>query len=169
MTERTGAVTFKGNPLTLLGTELKTGVTAPDFTLLGNDLAPVKLADTKGVRVFTSVPSLDTPVCDAQVRRFNEEVAKFPNVTVYAVSADLPFAQARWCGGAGIKNIKTLSDHRDMGFASAWGLQIKELRLLARAVFVVDSAGKITYAQVVKEVTDSPDFEKALAAIKEAK
>ncbi len=162
-------ITFKGNPLTLLGTELKVGDKAPDFTLLSNDLTQLKLSETKGVRVFTTVPSLDTPVCDAQVRRFNQEATNLPNVTLYAISADLPFAQARWCGGAGIKNVKTLSDHRDMAFAAAWGVHIKELRLLARAVFVVDSENKIAYKELVGEVTHAPDFEKALEAIKKAK
>ena len=162
-------ITFKGNPLTLLGTELKVGDKTPDFTLLTNDLAQFKLSDTKGVRVFTTVPSLDTPVCDAQVRRFNQEAANLPNVTLYAISADLPFAQARWCGGAGIRNVKTLSDHREMAFATAWGIHIKELRLLGRAVFVVNSENKIVYKELVGEVTHAPNFEKALEAIKKAK
>ena len=169
MTEKAGAVTFQGNPLTLAGQELKAGDKAPGFVLLANDLSPVKLVDTKGVRIFTTVPSLDTPVCDAQVRRFNQEAAKLPNVMIYAISADLPFAQARWCGAAGIDKVKTLSDHRDMAFANAWGLHVKELRLLARAVFVVDSTGTIIYRELVKEITQSPDFQKALDAIKKAK
>lgn len=168
MKEIPGGVTFKGNPLTLFGNELKVGDTAPDFKLLANDLSDVKLADTKGVRVFTTVPSLDTPVCDLQVKRFNEEAAKLPNVSIYAISADLPFAQARWCGTA-IKNVKTLSDHRDMAFAAAWGLGVKELRLVARSVFVVDSQNKIVYKELVKEITTAPNFDAALAAIKTAK
>lgn len=162
-------VTFKGNPLTLVGREVKVGEAAPDFTLLANDLSEVKLADTKGVRVFTTVPSLDTPVCDQQVRRFNQEAARLGNVSIYAISADLPFAQARWCGGAGIDKVKTLSDHRTMGFAEAYGVHIKELRLLARAVFVVDSAGKIVYKEIVPEVTALPNFDAALEAIAAAK
>lgn len=169
MKEIQGGVTFKGGPLTLAGNELKVGDVVPDFKLLANDLSEVKLADTKGVRVFTTVPSLDTPVCDLQVKRFNEEAAKLANVTVFAVSADLPFAQARWCGAAGAKNVKTLSDHRDMAFAAAWGLYVKELRLVARSVFVVDSQNKIVYRELVKEITNSPNFDAALAAIKTAK
>jgi len=169
MMENHGAVTFQGNPLTLLGRTVVAGMKAPDFTVSGTGLEPVRLADTKGVRVFTTVPSLDTPVCDAQVRRFNQEAAKLPGVTIYAVSADLPFAQARWCGGAGIDKVKTLSDHLAMSFADAWGLHIKELRLLARGVFVVDSTGTITYAELVKEIASSPNFEAALEAVKKAK
>ena len=169
MQETHGAVTFKGNPLTLVGNTLALGTTAPDFTLLANDLSPVTLADTKGVRVFTSVPSLDTPVCDMQVRRFNQEAANLPNVSIFVISADLPFAQARWCGAAGIDKVKTLSDHRTMAFADAWGLQVKELRLLARAVFVVDSAGKVVYRELVKEIAEQPNYDKALEAIKAAR
>ncbi len=162
-------ITFQGNPLTLLGKIPEVGATAPDFAVLSNDLSPVMLSDTRGVRIFTTVPSLDTPVCDMQVRKFNEEAAKLPNVTVFAVSADLPFAQARWCGGAGIDKVKTLSDHREMSFAAAWGLHIKELRLLARTVFVVDSSGKIVYREIVPEITVQPDYKAALAAVKNAK
>jgi thioredoxin-dependent peroxiredoxin len=169
MNEKPGAVTFQGNPLTLVGNMPAVGEKAPAFSLSGNDLAPVTLADTKGVRVFTTVPSLDTPVCDMQVRRFNEEAGKMPGVSVFAVSADLPFAQARWCGAAGVKTVRTLSDHLTMNFAQAWGLHIKELRLLARAVFVVDSTGTIVHSQLVKEVTEQPDYEAALAALKQAR
>jgi len=169
MSERSGLITFKGGPLTLLGDDLPVGQKVPDFTLLANDLSPVKLADTKGVRVFTTVPSLDTPVCDLQVKRFNEEAGKLLNVSIFAVSADLPFAQARWCGGAGVKNLKTLSDHRDMAFAKAWGVWIKELRLLARAVFVVDSQGVLLYKELVKEVTTPPNYDAALEALKKAR
>lgn len=169
MKETTGGVTFKGNPLTLFGNELNVGDTVPDFKLLANDLSEVKLADTKGVRVFTTVPSLDTPVCDLQIKRFNEEAAKLKGVSIFAVSADLPFAQARWCGAAGAKNVKTLSDHRDMAFAAAWGLGVKELRLVARSVFVVDSQNKIVYKELVKEITTAPNYDAALAAIKNAK
>lgn len=169
MAEKIGEVTFKGKTLTLLGKEVKVGDTFPDFVLLANDLTELKSSDTKGVRVFTTVPSLDTPVCDAQVRRFNLEAAKLPNVSIYAVSADLPFAQKRWCGGAGVDKVKTFSDHRTMAFAEALGLHIKELRLIARSVFVVDSAGKVLYKELVKEVTNAPDYEKALEALKKAK
>ncbi|MFZ2955795.1 MAG: thiol peroxidase [Candidatus Ozemobacteraceae bacterium] len=169
MSERSGAVTFKGNPLTLVGADLKVGDKAPDFTLLANDLTPFKFSDTKGVRVFTTVPSLDTPVCDAQVHRFNEEAGKLPGVSIFAISADLPFAQARWCGGAGIKAVKTLSDHREMSFATAWGVLVKELRLTARSVFVVDSQNTIVYKELVKEISQAPHYEAAIEAIKKAK
>ncbi|MBF0501635.1 MAG: thiol peroxidase [Candidatus Riflebacteria bacterium] len=169
MAERSGVVTFKGNPLTLIGPDLKVGDKAPDFVLLANDLTPVKFSDTKGVRVFTTVPSLDTPVCDAQVHRFNEEAGKLASVSIYAVSADLPFAQKRWCGAAGISAVKTLSDHREMSFATSWGVCVKELRLLARSVFVVDSQNTIVYKELVKEMTTPPNFEAALEAIKKAK
>lgn len=164
-----GKVTFQGNPLTLLGTERKVGDAAPDFTLATVDLKPLSLKETKGVRVFTTVPSLDTPVCDMQVRRFNQEAAQLPNVSIYAISADLPFAQKRWCGGAGIDKLTTLSDHQTMAFAAAYGLYVKELRLVARSVMVVDSSGKIVYRELVPEITQQPDYEKALAAVKEAK
>ena len=162
-------VTAKGKPLTLLGNEVKIGDTAPNAILLANDLSEFDISKTTGIRVFTTVPSLDTQVCDRQVHRFNEEAAKLPNVFIYAISADLPFAQKRWCGAAGIKNVMTLSDHREMAFADAWGVHIKESRLLARAVFVVDSAGKIVYREIVKEMSHEPDYEKVLEALKTAK
>ena len=168
-TERPGGVLFKGNPLTLLGPELKVGQAVPDFAVLANDLSPLTLAGTEGVRVFVTVPSLDTPVCDLEARRFNDEAALLPGVSVFVVSADLPFAQARWCGNAGIKNVATVSDHRAMSFADAWGVHIKELRLLARAVFVVDAAGKLSYFQLVKEIASQPDFDAALAAIRQVR
>lgn len=166
--ERKGVVTFKGNPLTLVGKEIKAGEKAPDFTLLGKDLSPVTLADSKGkVRLISVVPSLDTPVCDQQTRRFNEEAAKLPaNVEVLTVSADLPFAQARFCGAANIDRVKTLSDHQAVAFGEAYGVLIKELRLLARSVFVVDSSDRIKYVEVVKEVTEHPNYEAALNSVK---
>ncbi|MBF0407003.1 MAG: thiol peroxidase [Candidatus Riflebacteria bacterium] len=167
--ERSAAVTFQGNPLTLIGKELELGQVIPEFTLAGNDLKPFSSSQTKGVRVFTTVPSLDTPVCDLQVKRFNKEASSLKGVSIYAISADLPFAQARWCGNADAKSVTTLSDYKEMNFATAWGLHIKELRLIARSVFVVDSSGKIVYKEVVKEVTQHPDYEKALAAVKSAK
>lgn len=163
-----GAVTFHGNPLTLSGNELQMGMKVPDFELLKNDLQPFRLGDTSGVRVFTTVPSLDTPVCDMQVRRFNKEATALGNVSVFAVSADLPFAQARWCGAAGVERVLTLSDHRNMAFAKAWGVHVDELRLLARSVFVVDASGTLVYRELVKEITDQPDYDKALAAVKAA-
>jgi thiol peroxidase len=168
MRERTGLVTFKGNPLTLLGNEVKVGQPAPDVELLANDLTPVKLSAFRGkVCIITSVPSLDTPVCDTETRRFNEEAAGLgDNVVVLTVSMDLPFAQGRWCGAAGVKNVKTLSDHREAAFGTAYGVVIKELRLLARTVFVVDKQGTVRYIEIVKEVAAEPNYEAALAAAK---
>lgn len=168
MLERPGAVTFQGNPLTLLGKEVKVGDKAPEFQTLDNSLSPVTLAKYQGkVLIISSVPSLDTPVCDLETRRFNEEAANLGrDVVVLTVSMDLPFAQARWCGAAGVTNVTTLSDHRDAAFGSAYGVLIKELRLLARAVFVVDRKGDIRYAELVKEITHEPDYDGALKAAK---
>ncbi|WP_026583484.1 thiol peroxidase [Bacillus sp. J33] len=164
------SITFKGNPVTLLGNEVKTGDKAPEFKVLANDLSEVTLADSKGqVRLISVVPSIDTGVCDAQTRRFNEEAAKLDNVKVITVSVDLPFAQKRWCAAAGIENVQTVSDHRDLSFGEAYGVAIKELRLLARAVFVVDSNDTVTYAEYVSEATDHPNYEAAVEAAKQAK
>jgi len=170
MTERTGELTFKGGPLTLLGNKLSAGDAAPDFKLLANDLSPVTLADSAGkVRLISVVPSLDTGVCDQQTRRFNEAASALgDHVVILTVSADLPFAQSRWCGAAGVANLTTLSDHFDMNFANAYGVHIKELRLDTRAIFVVDSTGKITYAEYVPEMTDQPNYDAALEAAKAA-
>lgn len=168
MQEHTGVITFKGNPLTLVGTELKVGDRMPDVTVLGNDLNPVQLSSFKGkVCVVSVVPSLDTPVCDMQTRKFNEAAGGLgDNVAVLTLSMDLPFAQARWCGAAGVDQVVTLSDHRNAAFGEATGLLIKELRLLARAVYVVDQNGVIQYRQLVKEVTEEPDYRAALEAAK---
>ncbi|WVE36439.1 thiol peroxidase, partial [Priestia megaterium] len=137
---------FKGNDVTLLGNQVKVGDKAPNFTVLANDLSEVTLDSTKGsVRLISVVPSIDTGVCDAQTRRFNEEAAKLDNVKVLTVSVDLPFAQKRWCGANGIDNVQTLSDHRDLSFGEAYGVAIQELRLLARSIFVVDSNDNVTY------------------------
>jgi thioredoxin-dependent peroxiredoxin len=163
-------ITFKGNPVTLVGNEVKVGDTAPDFKVLANDLSEVTLADTKGhVRLISVIPSIDTGVCDAQTRRFNEEAAKLENVKVLTISVDLPFAQKRWCGANGIENVQTLSDHRDVSFGQAYGVLIKELRLLARAVFVIDSNDKVTYVEYVPEATNHPNYEAAIEAAKAAK
>ncbi|MDR3603839.1 MAG: thiol peroxidase [Syntrophaceae bacterium] len=171
MTERKGLVTFKGNPLTLIGKEVKVGDAAPDFTALANDLSPISLSSFKGKPlIISSVPSLDTPVCDMSTRRFNQEATALgSDVTILTISMDLPFAQARWCGAAGVQNIMTLSDHRDASFGMAYGLLIKELRLLARAVFVIDKNGKIQYLQLVPEVAQEPDYDGALDALKKVK
>lgn len=168
--ERHGAITFKNGPVTLLGNEVKVGDQAPDFTVLANDLSPVTLASSAGtVRLISVVPSLDTGVCDAQTRRFNEEAANLGNVKVLTVSVDLPFAQKRWCGAAGIENVQTLSDHRDLSFGVNYGVAIKELRLLARAIFVVDSSDKVVHVEYVSEATNHPNYEAAIDAAKAAK
>jgi thioredoxin-dependent peroxiredoxin len=164
------SVTFAGNAVTLLGTEVKVGDKAPNFTVLANDLSPVTLEDSKGsVRIISVVPSVDTGVCDAQTRRFNEEASKLENVKILTISVDLPFAQGRWCAAAGIDKVQTLSDHRDLSFGEAFGVAIQELRLLARAVFVVDSNDTVTYAEYVSEVTEHPNYEAAIEAAKQAK
>lgn len=163
-------ITFKGNPVTLLGTEVKVGDKAPDFTVLANDLTPVTLSDSKGsVRLISVVPSLDTGVCDQQTRRFNEEAANLEGVKILTISVDLPFAQKRWCGAAGIENVQTLSDHRELSFGKAYGVAIKELRLLARAIFVIDSNDVVTYVEYVSEATNHPNYEAAIEAAKAAK
>ncbi len=168
MTERQGAITLQGNPMTLIGGELKVGDKAPDFTALDTGLAPAGLKDFAGkVLVITSVPSLDTPVCDMETKRFNEEAGRLgAGVQILTLSMDLPFAQKRWCGDAGVKTVKTLSDHRDASFGHAYGLLIKELRLLARAVYVVDKEGVIRYAEIVGEVAHEPNYDAALEVVK---
>jgi thiol peroxidase len=165
MNERTGLITIFGNPLTLVGTAVKAGDKAPDFKLLDNDLKPVSLADYKGKKlILSAVPSLDTPTCDIETRRFNAEAAKLPDINVLTISMDLPFAQKRWCGAAGIDKVVTLSDHRDASFGLAYGVLIKELRLLARSVFLVDSAGIVRYVQLVSETTHEPNYDAILEA-----
>ena len=167
--ERPGATTLRGNPLTLVGPELKAGDTAPDFNLVDNSLKPVTLKDTSGkVRIISVIPSLDTPVCDAQTKKFNEEVANLPGVDVITVSMDLPFAQKRWCGAFGVDKVKMLSDHKEASFGSNYGTLIKELRIESRAIFVVDGADKIRHAEYVKEVADHPNYEAALSAARSA-
>lgn len=161
--ERPGAVTFRGNPLTLMGPELKPGDTAPDFELVDKSMQPVNLSKTGGdVRIFSVIPSLDTPICDMQTKRFNEEAVNLPGVKVYTISMDLPFAQARWCGAFGIDRVEMLSDHRAGSFGAAYGTLIKEWRIESRAVFVVDSQNKLQHAEYVREVADHPDYEAAL-------
>jgi thiol peroxidase len=169
MLERTGLVTFGGNPMTLVGTELKVGDDAPDVEVIDNDLQPVKLSTYKGkVAIVAAVASLDTGTCDVETRRFNQEIGKLgDDVVVLTISMDLPFAQKRWCGAAGVEAVKTFSDHRSAAFGEAWGVLMKELRLLARAVFVVDREGDIRYVEVLGEVGDEPDYDAALKAAKE--
>lgn len=163
-----GTVTFQGNPLHLVGELPTVGQKAPDFTVLANNLSPRSLADYAGkVLVLVSVPSLDTPVCDLEVRRFNTEAAALSDkVHIAAVSCDLPFAQARWCGAANANAVETLSDYRDAGFGRAYGVLIEELRLLARAVFVVAPDGTLAYSQLVPEMTNEPEYAAVLAAVK---
>lgn len=162
-------VTFKGNPMTLIGQEVKVGDQAPDFKVLANDLSPVTLANSKGtVRLISVVPSLDTGLCDQQTRHFNEAAAKLDGVTMLTISVDLPFAQKRWCGAAGIDKVQTLSDHRDLSFGEAYGVVMKELRLLARSVFVIDKNDKVVYVEYVPEATTLPNFDAALEAAKAA-
>ena len=163
--ERAGATTLKGNPLTLMGPELKAGDAAPNFNVIDNNLKPVTLADTgANVRIISVVPSLDTPVCDAQTKRFNEEAAKLPNVDILTVSMDLPFAQKRWCGNYGVDKIKMLSDHRSGSFGEHYGTLIKDMRIERRAIFVLDKDDTIKHVEYVKEVADHPNYETALAA-----
>ncbi|MDN4493682.1 thiol peroxidase [Ureibacillus aquaedulcis] len=161
-------VAFKNNPVTLVGNEVKAGQKAPDFTVLANDLSPVTLKDSEGkVRLISVVPSLDTGVCDAQTRRFNEEVVALGNdVAFYTVSADLPFAQKRWCAAAGLEGVHTVSDHKELSFGKAYGVYMEELRLLARSVFVIDKEGTVTYVEYVPEGTSHPDYEAAIEAVK---
>jgi len=148
--ERLGATTMRGNPLTLIGPELKAGDKAPDFKLVDNSLKNVTLADTgHNVRIISVVPSLDTPVCDAQTKRFNEEAAKLPGVDILTVSMDLPFAQKRWCGAFGVDKVKMLSDHRDGSFGSNYGTLIKDLRIESRAIFVLDQSNTIRHVEYV--------------------
>jgi len=168
MQERDGIVTMKGNPITLMGTELQVGDKAPDFVAIDNDLNPVSFDSFRGkVCIVSSVPSLDTPVCDMETRRFNDEAGRLgDNVEILTISVDLPFAQKRWCGAAGVDRVQTLSDHRDAAFGQAYGVLIKDLRLLARAVFVVDNEGTIRYMELVKEIASEPDYDAVLKAVK---
>ena len=169
MEERKGLITMEGKPLTLVGNEVKVGDPAPDCEVVANDLSPAKFSSFRGkVCIICSVPSLDTSVCDMETRRFNEEAGRIgDDVAVLTISMDLPFAQKRWCGAAGVTNVQTLSDHRSASFGQAFGLLIKNLRLLARAVFVVDREGTIRYIEIVNELTHEPDYETALKAAKE--
>ncbi|APH16244.1 putative thiol peroxidase [Clostridium sporogenes] len=159
-------IKFMGNPITLEGNELKVGDIAPDFTAIDNNMKPVSLKDTKGVRILSVVPSLDTEVCDLETRTFNSKAAEIPNVTIYTISMDLPFAQARWCGAHGVDKVITLSDFKDRLVGRNYGTYIKELGLLTRAVFVIDSNNKITFVEYVPEVTSQPNFDKVLEAAK---
>ncbi|MEE2993950.1 MAG: thiol peroxidase [Gemmatimonadota bacterium] len=169
-TERPGGATLHGNEFTLIGDELKVGDKAPDFSVLSSDLSAVTLDSYKGkVKVICAVPSLDTPTCDTEIRRFNQEAAGLDdNIAVLTISVDLPFAQGRWCGDAGVENVTALSDHRDTSFGEAYGALIKELRLLTRAVFVVDAHNIIRHVEYVMEISGEPDYDKALNAARAA-
>jgi thiol peroxidase len=169
MTETKRTVLLKGKPMTLAGSEIKVGQKAPDFKLLAIDSTNVELSQSEGkVRLLSVVHSLDTNVCDLQTQRFEQEAAKFENVVIYAISMDLPFAQARYCGAHDIKNLKTLSDHREASFGRAYGVLIEELRLLSRAIFIVGRDEIIRYVEYVPEVTQHPDYDKAIEALKKA-
>jgi len=166
--ERTGIITFKGNPLTLIGSEIKVGDKAPEFEVVANDLSSYKLSSCSSkVRIISCVPSLDTPVCDTQTRRFNEEIADLGNdIVLLTISMDLPFAQVRWCGAAGIDKAITLSDYRDADFGDKFGVLIKELRLLSRSIFIVDKDDVVRYIEIVPELTNEPDYDAAIKAVK---
>ena len=168
MEERSGVVTFQGNPLTLLGPEIRPGDSAPGFTVLDAGLNPVTLKDFRGkAKLIASVPSLDTPVCELETKRFHEEAARLPDtVAILVISMDLPFAQGRFCSTHGIERIRVLSDHRHASFGLAYGVLIKELRLLTRAVFVVDPEDRVRYVEIVPEVTEHPDYRAALQAVR---
>ncbi len=168
MTEKKTIVTMKGNPVTLTGKKIEVGQKAPDAEVVANDMSVVKLSSYFGKKcIITSVPSLDTPVCDVETHRFNEEAGKLgSDVVVLTISMDLPFAQKRWCGAAGVKNVITLSDYRYASFGNAYGVLIKDLRLLARAVFVVDKTGVVRYVQIVPEIATEPNYAAVLEAVK---
>lgn len=163
-------VTFRGSPVTLVGKQVNVGETAPDFTVLSNSLEEVSLSNYKGnVKLISVVPSLDTEICSLQTKRFNEEASKLENVSILTISMDLPFAQSRWCGSEGIEEVETLSDHRSADFGRNYGVLIEELRLLARAIFVVDEKDEITYVEYVEEVGSHPDYEKVLQHLQASK
>ena len=159
-------ITFKGNPVTLVGNDVKVGDSAPDFVLTDASLQRVTIKDTHGKRIFVVVPSIDTPVCDREVRKFNEEASSLKDVTVYVISMDLPFAQSRWCGAEGIENVKMLSVFREKEFGPNYGVYIQELGLLARAVFVIDEKDNVVYSEYCEEVSSDPNYEAALEAVK---
>lgn len=161
MNERSDVVTMRGNPVTLVGKAIKKGDTAPDFVVIDNNLSPVQFSSYRGkICIISSVPSLDTPVCDLETKTFNDKAAELgPGVLILTISMDLPFAQKRWCAASNAGKVQTLSDHRDASFGTSFGMLIKEFRLLARGVFIVDQKGKVQYTQIVKEIADEPDYE----------
>lgn len=161
-------IKFQNKPVTLKGAEVKVGDFAPDFTAIDNSLNPISLKDTKGVRIVLTVPSIDTPVCDLETRTFNSKATSIPNVTIYTISMDLPFAQSRWCAAHGIENVVTLSDYKDRLVGENYGTYVQELGLLTRAAFVIDSNNKVVYAEYVEEITEQPNHDKILEAAKNA-
>ncbi|MFA5060118.1 MAG: thiol peroxidase [Candidatus Omnitrophota bacterium] len=168
MADKIGAVTMKGNPITLTGNEVAVGQKAPDATVSANDLSDVKISSFFGKKlIISAVPSLDTPTCDIETKRFNQEAAQLgADVKILTVSMDLPFAQKRWCGAAGVTAVQTVSDYREASFGTNYGILIKGLKLLTRAIFVIDSKGVVQYIQLVKEVTSEPDYAAVLEAVK---
>jgi thiol peroxidase len=171
MTERSGATTLKGNPMTLVGDEVQVGQTAPDFSLKATDMSDKSLSDYAGkVKLISVVPSIDTPVCDTETRKFNEKAAALgDDVVILTVSVDTPMAFKRWCAAAGIDQVECLSDFKDHEFGKAYGVRMKETGLLARQVMVVDKNDKVTYVELVKEVADEPDYDAAIEAAKAAR
>jgi thiol peroxidase len=169
MTKVQTAVTLKGNPVTLLGNEVNVGDEAPNFVAVANDLSKVKFSSFRGqVVLIASVPSLDTSICDVETRRFNVEAGKLgSDVVVLVISMDLPFAQKRWCGASGVENVQTLSDYRDAAFGMGYGVLIEDLRLLGRAIFIVDREGRVRYKQLVEEIASEPDYEAALSVLRQ--
>ncbi|HDQ41330.1 MAG TPA: thiol peroxidase [Desulfonatronum sp.] len=168
MKERFGLITLKGQPVTLIGNSIQEGDTAPDFHVMDNDMKPFSFSSINDkIAIITSVPSLDTPVCDLEARRFNQEAAKLgQDIQILVISMDLPFAQKRWCAAAGVTNVTTLSDHKDASFGTQYGVLIKETRLLARAVFVISPQRVVRYMELVREVGQEPNYEMALDAAK---
>lgn len=167
--ETTRTTVLQGKDFPLDGPELAVGQKAPDFEVVNGSLQKVDLAKTgSGIRIFSVVPSLDTPVCDAQTKRFEEVAGQLPGISIYTISMDLPFAQKRWCGNYGVKNVNMLSDHRSGSFGENYGTMIPELRIESRAIFVVDGENKLRHVEYVKEVGDHPDYQAALAAVKQA-
>jgi thiol peroxidase len=166
MAETKRTTIMRGKPLTLAGPEIKVGQKAPDFKLLAMDFSEVALSRSKGqIRLLSVVHSIDTPVCDLQTQRFEEEAAKFKDIVLYAISMDLPFAQSRYCGAHGIKNLKTLSDHRDASFGRAYGVLIEDLRLMSRAIFIIDRDDTVRYVEYVPRVSNPPDYDRAIEAL----
>ncbi|MFC4782687.1 thiol peroxidase [Eubacterium multiforme] len=159
-------ITMNGEKVTIRGSEVRVGEDAPDFVVYNTELKPVTLKDTEGKRVFLTVPSLDTPVCDMEVKRFNKEATKLGDTTIYVISVDLPFAQARWCGAEDVDNVITLSDYKDRSFGGNYGVYIEEVGFLARAVFVVDENNKVIYVEYCKDISDQPDYDKVLEVLK---